>query len=190
MPDFFISEPSTVYLKNLSRVNRAEVFLHGLKLPYFFRDLGGKFEHIQINLCHAGQYSCNCGEIEKITPIEISPLELNLPSPDRDRIKPYTIKFNKELTGSPARNFTKSGIIEIGTRFFLFPYPIRVFILLHEIGHFYYKDEINCDLFAANEFIKMGYNNSTAMYALTKVLNCNSALNQNRIETLFKNLKK
>lgn len=185
-----ISEPSTLYVNNLNGVTAVEVFLHGLKLPYFFRVLNGKFDEIKFNLCHAGTYDCLQGSIVRIVPIEINPLSVSLPKPDRMRFKSFDISFNPELTGSPARNFTGTGKIETGTKFKDYPYPVRVFILLHEIGHFFYTDEADCDLFAAKMFINMGYNNSTAFYSLSNVLNCDVTRNKDRVMKLFNNLNK
>jgi hypothetical protein len=36
----------------------------------------------------------------------------------------------------------------------------RLFILLHEFGHYFYKTEHFCDLYAKKELLKMGYNRS------------------------------
>jgi hypothetical protein len=62
------------------------------------------------------------------------------------------------------------GIIEKGNKFNSYSKPTRVFFLLHEFAHFYYKTEKFCDLFAMVHFLRMGYNMSTAMYCLTNVL--------------------
>jgi hypothetical protein len=80
------------------------------------------------------------------------------------------------------------GKIEVGSKFYTYDYCTRVFILLHEVGHFFYKKEPYCDLFAAKHFILKGYNNCTAMYSLSKVLNCSSGANKERVLNLFNNL--
>lgn len=41
----------------------------------------------------------------------------------------------------------------------------RLFVILHEHGHYLYSDELNCDLFAANEMLKMGFNPSQIVNA-------------------------
>ena len=102
-------------------------------------------------------------------------------------MKPYKFVFNPNLNGSPARNFSQTGIIEYGNNFLNLPAPVKTFILLHEIGHFFYKTEKYCDIFAAKNFIDMGYNNSTAFYALSKVLR-ESAANKERENFLFNHL--
>lgn len=38
--------------------------------------------------------------------------------------------------------------------------PEKVFILFHEIGHYFYSTEKKCDVFAAYYMLKMGYNPS------------------------------
>lgn len=111
-----------------------------------------------------GNYFIENGKVIKTVPIEINKLQAHLPPPDRNRLKHYTIVFNPELTGSPARNFTGKGLIETGTKFKTYPAQLRLFILLHEMAHFWYKAESDCDLWAAIHFIGMGYNNSTALY--------------------------
>lgn len=155
---------------------------------YFFRETEGQ-KRLKFNLAQAGIFTLNCiPDTFDILPISIHPLKINLPTPDRQEDKKFTIVFNPGLTDTPARNFFKKGLIEVGTNFVKQPYPIRVFILLHEIAHFKYSDESNCDLWAAQEFIKKGFNNSTAYYALKNVLNPGSVRNQQRIIKLFKNL--
>ena len=36
----------------------------------------------------------------------------------------------------------------------------RKFVLLHEYGHYYYKSEVKCDIFAKHHLLKLGYNKS------------------------------
>jgi len=69
------------------------------------------------------------------------------------------------------------------------PCPMRVFILLHEIAHFKYHTEKYCDLSAAKELIKMGYNPSAAIYCLTDYLK-DKPQNDERIEFVYNEMKK
>ena len=187
---FTTGKPCTVHIKNVTGIIRINVFKQGLPLSYFFRVLNKKFDTLKFNICHAGTYHCEVGTIVKITGIEITPLSVILPAPDRNRFKEFKIIYNPNLDGTPARNFTGRGIIETGNTFKNHTFAVRVFILLHEVGHFFYKDETLCDLFAAKVFIDLGYNNSTAFYALSQVLNCNSDRNKKRVLILFNNLNK
>lgn len=185
---FEILFPSTITVGDLNNFDNVNVYLGGML--YFFRDLDKKFNHIKINIKHKGVYNIDNGKILNILPIEINKLSYNLPEPDRDRLKRFIIVKNYNLKGSPARNFTNKGVIEIGENFFKLPFPVRLYVLLHEVAHFFYESEINCDLWAAKKFIEMGYNNSTAFYALSKVLNCQSKSNEERIAILFNHLNK
>lgn len=187
---FSISEPSTVYVKGLENTDLINVYLKGLDKPYFFRLLNKKYPSIKFNLCHAGDYSMTSGIVEKIGAIEIQKFNYKLPPHDRERMKFFEFRKNPTLTGSPARNFTKTGIIETGTKFPHYPFAVRLFILLHECGHFYYFDETNADAWAAKTFVDMGYNESTALYSLSNVLNFETKRNKDRIETMLSNVQK
>lgn len=189
MPVINLKERSTIYLRLPGKPDRVDAFYQNGQL-HFFRFINGKYDKIKFNLTRPGMYNITDGEIEKIVPIEIEPLNIILPEPDRDRLKPYKIVYNPNLKGTPARNFTLKGIIEYGDKFKALPYPVRVFILLHEVGHFHFKNETLCDLFAAREYIKAGFNNSVACYSLLNVLNRNSPENMERCRVLFDNLKK
>lgn len=183
---FKVEQPSTIYLSFTTPPDVVKVFHSGQ--VYFFRYLKKDMYKIKFNVIHTGRYFCDNGNIEKIVAIEIQPLKVNLPTPDRNRIKPYKFVYSEELkNGTPARNFTAKGLIEYGDKFRALPFPCRLFILLHEIGHFYYEKETDCDLFAAYHFIKMGYNNSTAFYSISEVLK-NSPENTKRVMELFNNL--
>ena len=154
---------------------------------YFYRKLSGQ-DRLKFNICKADTFTTNLNlHTCDILPLSIHPLDVVLPDPQRNEIKPYKIVYNPALKGTPARNFFHQGIIEVGARFNTFIYPIQRFIILHEKGHFYYKDEWMADLYAAVNFIKEGYNNSTALYALTDVLKTNPR-NADRIKKLFKHL--
>lgn len=183
---FKIVQPSTVLFTFDEPPQYVNVYLKNEL--YYFRNLGGKFYKIKFNVKHPGKYfiDVDCANI-KVIPIEITPLNFELPEPDRQRLKPFQFIYNSELTGTPARNYTNTGIIEYSSYFKTLPFPLRLFILLHEIGHFYYKDEENADAYAAKVFIDNGYNESTAIYALTKVLHPTDK-NEKRILSLFKKI--
>lgn len=190
MAEFTVKEPSTIYISFTCPLQQVNVFFKDQ--IYFFRVLNGKYTNIKFNVCHAGTYKTDRGIIDKIVPIEIEPLNFDLPVPDRNRMKEFKIIHNPNLplTGTPARNFTHKGIIETGLKYKTLPFPIRLFILLHEIAHFYYKDEEKCDLWAAKMYVQKGYNNSMAYYSLSMVLNCVTDRNQDRLKNLFNHLNK
>jgi len=90
-------------------------------------------------------------------------------------LRPYKLKDivlvpNNDLD-SPARIFTKYPVIEFNPKIFnKFSEPTRAFILLHEMAHYYFDKEEEADRWATIEFLNMGYNLSSANYALTHVL--------------------
>jgi hypothetical protein len=187
MNTFKTNGRATIYI-TFSDENPMSIDVTLLDKLYFFRDLGGKFPQIKFNVNHAGTYSIDtdCKTIQ-VKPIEITPLDIQMPEPERNRMKDFTIVYNPNLKGTPARNFSQTGVIEYSDIWKQLPFPVRLFILLHEIGHFYYKTEKYADLYAAKAFIDNGYNQSTAIYSLTKVLH-ESPANLDRIYSLFNNI--
>lgn len=185
---FHCSGKKTVYVTFPFKPIRFEVYDDRGKL-YYFRELGGKFNSVKFNICHKGHFTMSedC-VINKIVDIEIHKINEQLPAPDRDRMKPVKIVFNKDLLITPARINSKTGVIEIGPRFKNFPFPVRLFILCHEEGHLLYADEFNADLYACKLYVNNGYNKSNAFYALSKVLK-ETDQNYNRIQKLFKHLQ-
>ena len=189
-----VNKPETIYIKFRGELPRMfELFDCKNNRVYFQRYLDGKTPRIKFNIPNIGRYkTANNFEILKRVDIEIPKLDFSLPPFERDRIKDSTIIFNPDLANTPARIFTNEGVIEKGRDFYKYPFPIRVFFLLHEYGHFYYKTEMYCDLFALVNFLQMGYNMSTAIYALTNVLR-RTPENKERIlyiyNHLFKNKK-
>lgn len=184
----YVPGKKTVYVTFPVPPIRFEVYDERGKL-YYFRELGGKFDAVKFNICHKGHYTFSepC-IVEKITDIEIIPVNVELPPPDRNRMKPVSIVYNKSLLTTPARMFSHEGRIEVGPRFKKYPFPVRLFILCHELGHLLYKDEENADLYACKIYIENGYNKSNAFYSLSKVLKVN-VRNENRILKMFKNLR-
>lgn len=182
-----INKPSTVYVsfKNPPRrfvVRDKDNFL------YYERFLNGKTPRIRFNIPNIGSYNfvTPC-KIDKITDIKINDLLVELPPFERDRVKDIEIIDNPDLVGTPARIFSLDGIIEKGRNLYKYPKPMRVFFLLHEIAHLYYKTEKYCDLFATVHFLQMGYNTSTAMYCLTNVLK-RSKQNAERVKYIYETL--
>jgi hypothetical protein len=151
--------------------------------------MGGKYTSIQFNINHKGTYKIDvdCIKID-VLPQTITPLNVTLPPKERDRMKHFKFVYNPDLKGTPARNYSIEGVIEYGDAFKALPFPVKLFVLCHEIGHFYYHTEKWADLYAAKIFVDNGYNLSTAIYSLTCVLNTNSARNEDRINSLFKNV--
>lgn len=188
-----------------STKSRAKVLIHFDKTPetfsvylnnelYYFRKLNGQ-KKIKFNVCHAGNYKMDGGVFSfELLPFTLSAtLDKLPPLPAKERNKDATlsevfaaIKIQPgDFNNCPARIWAQRGLIETSTSFSTLPAAIRFFILLHETGHIFYKTEWKCDLFALHEFLKAGYNESTAMYALTQLLG-NKPEHEQRINSLFK----
>jgi hypothetical protein len=165
----------------------------GQKDGYYFRYLDGKTPRIKFNVPDPGEYETNVPiEVVKTVPIEIPEKYPRLPPADRDRWKPVTEWYNPEMdkgTTTPIRIYTEPGIIEFGDRFLSYISPIKKFLKLHEYGHLFYSSEENCDMYALVNFIRMGYNQSTAYYALSHILS-RSQTNVERLKTLLNNIQK
>lgn len=180
-----VRNKSTVYVNFTGEMPRKFTLKNSKGEVYFERFLDGKTPRIKFNIVHPDNYTGNVPfEVVKISPIEIPTPSIDLPPYERNRLKDFVIIDNPELEGTPARVFTQEGVIEKGKRLYDFPKPMRVFFLLHEVGHFFYKTEEYCDLFAYYHFLQMGYNQSTAMYCLTQVLRKN-ANNLERVKFLY-----
>jgi len=161
---------------------------------YFFRDLAPDQHEIKFNIAHPGKYSTNVNcESIKVEPIRIHNLDIVLPPHQKEHYPKdgkFIYRYNPELIGTPARNFYRLGLIELGENFFTQPYPVQEFILDHERGHSFYHDEDLADMYAAKTYISRGFNNSTALHSLTDVLKSPGVQNKERIDKLFKILKR
>ena len=142
----------------------------------------------KVNFPKSGFYFFkNCKIVNQLQLQENVP-KFELPPPERIRkIKFPKIVFNDKFN-SPARINTHDSVIELGTNFKNLSIPSRLFILLNEIGHLYYTTEHYCDLFAYYHFCKLGYNNSQAFFALSKVLTLHDE-NLKRLKKLFEIIK-
>lgn len=185
-----VSKPSTVYIAFSGNLPRYFELRNSAGELYHFRHLDGKTPRIKFNIVQPDTYSANAAfTLVKIVPIEIPTRLPDLPKHERERYKEFSIVDNPTLSGTPARIFTETGIIEKGQQFYEYPKTIRVFFLLHEVGHFFYSTEEYCDLFALTHYLKMGYNRSMAFYALSKVLK-RSENNMKRLHFLFTQIQK
>lgn len=189
-----ISDKSTVYISfipnNLPKKFELIRSENGKESLEFERFLNGRTPRIKFNVPIGGNFLTNVPvKIEKIVPIELPEIDIELPPFERDRVKDFIITNNPDLDGTPARVHTEKGIIELGTKIKHYPAAMKVFFIWHELGHFYYKTEKFCDLFALVFFLKSGWNMSTAMYCLTNILN-RTPQNMERILFIYKHLIK
>lgn len=183
-----IKEPSTLLMRK-HRFTKGVTILNEKGQCVYKRPLLGHADNFNVNLPSAGTYYFGQDLIVRdrlhLVPNKV---RFSLPEPERNRYKPFKIEFNEKLKGTPARIFTNEGVIEIGKQYYQYSPPTRLFILLHELGHYFYKTEWKTDMFALYYYMKLGYNKSQAFYSLSKVLHP-SPRNMDRITRLFNNTK-
>lgn len=178
-----IKNPSTVLLRRKG-AKVAQIYDKSGRRIYR-RFLHPRADNFSVNLPRPGEYFLP-DDIEIRDRLDLIPCRVNfkLPETERNRYKAFRIEFNPELNGTPARIFTDSGLIEISPQYSKYDPPTKLFILLHELGHYYYKTEWKTDTFALYWYLKLGYNKSQAFYALTRVLKVSPA-NFHRITNIF-----
>jgi hypothetical protein len=107
--------------------------------------------------------------------VQIKPIKYRLKSlPFRQRFEmPNPRKFNVEFGVNPNKCSVLWDLREIfwDENFFdSLTIPERFFILFHEYGHQYYVTEKYCDLYAYNEMLKYGFNETQAGMSQIKTL--------------------
>lgn len=180
-----VDKPSTLYIRFADTMPRYFCMYDSKGRAYYFRWTDGKTPRIKFNVPDPGTYAPNVPiEVVKQTPIE-TPLKYPvLPPCERNRYKKSTFTVNENLKGTPAQIFTDRGEIVLSPQFFTYPPAVQKFLILHEEGHYLYKTEEYCDLFALVNFLRMGYNESTAYYTLDKILS-RTPDNLKRLKFLF-----
>lgn len=181
-----INNPSTVYVHFTEECPKLFVVRDDTGDVFYFRHISYPVPRIKFRMPIYGVYFSDTPiEIDEIVPIEIPDYvrNPNLPPPQRDRIKDVFYKYNPSL-GTVARIHTDTGLIEHGPRYRSLIKPMQVFIDEHEKAHMFYLDEDLCDMLALVNFIRMGYNESTAYYTLSKVLR-RSSQQMDRVKSMY-----
>lgn len=90
-----------------------------------------------------------------------------LPLPEKLNIFPKLEALKLEITDyaygeviNKAAVCVPNNELFLNEEFFLIPSPHRLCLLAHEMGHYFYKTEYKCDLFAIRHLIKYGLNPS------------------------------
>jgi hypothetical protein len=186
-----VNNPTTFYIRFTAEMPKLFLLLDRNSEVYYFRYLDGKTPRIKFNVPDKGAYISNVPfEVVRTCGIEIPKTFPRLPDANRDRWKPIKLVYNPEMkTTTPVRIFTDSGVVEYGPRFMSFIKPVQTFLIEHEKGHFFYSNEEDCDLYALVNFLRMGYNQSTAYYTLRNVLSRTDE-NIKRLKIIFSNIQK
>jgi len=175
---YLIVKKRSTYLISLPKGFKGCFIFYDFKGRIYYSREIGNFDKIEVNFVRGGTFKSNVDfKVLKIGRIKIKEPSFELPKQERKRFKPITILKvigKSKITGksftSPARIFTQLGVVETGEKFNNYSQPTKTFILLHELGHFFYETEWKCDLFAYYHFINLGYNDSQAFYSLSKIL--------------------
>lgn len=184
-----VNRPATYYIRFTHEMPKLFLLNKSNGDGYYFRYLDGRTPRIKFNVPDKGEYESNVPfEVVQEVPIEIPTNLPTLPPGERDRYKGIEIREN-ETINTPARIFTETGIIEICDKFKKYIEPVQKFLLFHEKGHFFYKSEDKCDLFALVNFLRAGYNQSTAFYSLKNILKRTPA-NIERTKKIFAEIQK
>lgn len=131
---------------------------------------GNTFYYMENEKCDRVAFNLIAGEYN--TTSEISPLQRpleyvlpNLPRPERWMRVPDN--FDVEFT--PNKNKASvnlwDGLAFVDNDYSEGDTPQLIFLQYHELGHYYYKTEWKCDVFAAYQMIKRGFNPSQCYYA-------------------------
>jgi hypothetical protein len=115
--------------------------------------------------CPAGTWDI-FGDFTEVEPVNYRPNGCEYPKKQRNVTRKINTFF--EPNKNKATINLKNGSIKIDLHFWM---PLnqaqKDFVLLHEYGHFYYDSEPDCDYFAAEKMLEMGYNPSTISVAKT-----------------------
>lgn len=137
--------------------NRIRIYDAKGRIFYYYN--AKKLPH-KFNLPKGTYFTKN--KLKKIEPIKykiILPKKTYHPMPDK-----LKIIYAKNPNVASVR--LSDGLIIFDNEFRDIPLPFKVFIFLHEIGHFYYpsdkseKTEMLCDYFAKNYMLNIGFNPS------------------------------
>lgn len=184
-----VSEPSTVYISFVQETPRYFCLYDMNDELYYFRFLNGSVKGMKFNVPDAGGYYTNVDvTLDRINGIETPASYPILPPAERNRFKDLTLIYDPSLTGTPCCIDSQSGIVEYNDEFLSYTKAMQEFLILHEQGHLLYKTEEYCDLWALVNFLRKGYNRSTAYYCLYYILG-QSAGQVNRLSYLLFNIR-
>lgn len=164
-----LSAPATVVA-----TGRVHVWRDGLPFYVFDRD-GGTFT------LPAGTYRIEGGAL-------LGPMKPRKgAAPPRPRYPlPRRVTLHYGDVPQKAQIDLRRGVVYLDNSFRDAPEFVRTFILLHEIGHYFFQDEQRCDKYAAAEMFRRGYNPSQIEAAASMTLSASAA---DRIAATFETVK-
>jgi hypothetical protein len=124
-----------------------------------------------------GNFYFNLPKGNYFTMNEIKPLKKpvfvsipKLPKKEKKQSLPDSIKVYYLENPNKASIITSINTIQVDPKILKLSLPSIVFVLFHELGHYFYKDEKKCDLFAAVQMLKRGFNPSQCGIAIDSSL--------------------
>lgn len=155
------------------------------------REWGVKQKQCNVNIVYAGEYNSETPfKAKRNGDITKGGFDIPVDIPERFRFKNFVINYRNDIGNTPARinTMVSPAIIEVSDKWKAYPPQVRLFVLLHEMGHMFYQTEDKCDNFALKLYLQQGFNASQAFYALSKILHPQGE-GLHRIQKLFSTLK-
>lgn len=147
-----------------------------------YDDKGHVFYEKSCNNKNQGQVFFNLPEGEFTSENKVHllnrPLRYILPAlPFQEHIIPIPEDIEIIKTDNPhtCTILLATGKILCDYKVFDWPLANRTHVLFHELGHYYYKTESKCDIFASRKMLKIGYNPSQLAYVTIKNLRPSNA---------------
>lgn len=172
--EFLIEKPSTIEIS--SNKPFSQVVITCEKGIYYERYFTAPTMRCNVNIPDRGKYRLlnSDGKSIKIGDLIKTPVNFTVPPSKKDYSgKPFFIRVNANLIGgTPARICVTTNpiLIEISPTLKDLPIYAQKFIIYHEMGHRFHYNEEHTDLFAVKMMLERGYNQSSCMLALSKVL--------------------
>jgi hypothetical protein len=158
---------------------------------WIYREWRVKQKQCNVNIVYAGEYNSETPfKAKRNGDITKGGFNISVDIPERFRFKNFVINYRNDIGNTPARinTMTSPAIIEVSDKWKAYPPQVRLFVLLHEMGHMFYQTEDKCDNFALKLYLQQGFNASQAFYALSKILHPEGE-GLHRIQKLFSTLK-
>ncbi len=154
--------------------------------PFYIKGIGNNGnEFVHFNL-PPGRYNCSANLTRLSRPIRYRCKKL----PFAERVLDIP-ELNITVQENPHKCtvFFNTGDIIIDPSMASLAKPNLLHILFHELGHFYYKTEWKCDIFACRQILKIGYNPSQCLKVIIHNLSSNKAETIKRATIGMKYLK-
>ena len=152
--------------------DRQPVKIYELKRgQLFYFHSGNSNGEFYFNLPKGKYYTSNKIEVLKF------PVSVNLPklpAPEKINSLPKKVKVYFLENPHKASIITDLNEIKVDPKILKLSIPTIVFVMFHELGHYFYYDEKKCDLFAAVQMLKRGFNPSQCGIAIDNALSSKS----------------